>query len=285
MARATQQLTLTLLGTGTSTGVPLIGCDCAVCRSRNPKNKRLRAAAWLQVSAPARWSAKRGATAAGAAAPTSLLIDTSTDLRQQALRHKIRRVDAVLYTHPHADHIHGIDELRSYNFLQKTTIPLYGNTWTCGELRQKFGYIFNPGPVEGGGIPQLTLEQFDSAVQTLDVQGVPVTPISLRHGSQECIGYRIESVAYITDCSYIPPSSMERLNGLSVLVLDCLRLSKHGTHFNLEQALEVISQVRPKKTYLTHMGHDFDYGKWDRRLPKGVHLAYDGLKITQQLSA
>ena len=255
------KITLTILGCSTSTGVPLLHCKCSVCRSRNPKNHRLRASAWVQT---------RG---------KSLLIDTSTDLRQQSLRAKIPRIDAVLYTHSHADHIHGIDELRSFNYIQKDTIPLYGNEWTCQELKTKFGYIFNPGPVEGGGIPLLALNQFDSASEKLDIMGVPVVPVSLKHGSKECIGYRFESVAYVTDCSYIPPSSLDRLRGLSVLVLDCLRLEPHGTHFNLDQALETVSKLRPRKTILTHLGHDFDYVKWVKKLPKGVTLAYDGLKI------
>ena len=252
---------LTILGCGTSTGVPLIHCKCAVCRSRNPKNQRLRASAWIQI---------RG---------KSFLVDTSTDLRAQALRYKIPRIDAVFYTHPHADHIHGIDELRSYNFVQKAPIPLYGNAWLCEELRQKFRYIFRPAPVEGGGIPQLILNEFDPAAKELPVEGISVVPIPLQHGSKESVGYRFDSIAYITDCSYISTSSLDRLNGLSVLVLDCLRIKPHGTHFNLDQALEVISKVRPKQAYLTHMGHDFEYGKWAKKLPKGVALAYDGLKV------
>jgi phosphoribosyl 1,2-cyclic phosphate phosphodiesterase len=209
----------------------------------------------------------------------SFLIDTSTDLRQQALREKIGRVDFVIYTHPHSDHVQGIDELRSYNFLQNSSIPLYGNDWTCEELSERFPYIFKPQPVEGGGIPQLELHRIQTLESTLKIQGVPIQPISLKHGSKECVGYRIDSVAYVTDCSYIPPHSLERLKGLSVLVLDCLRLEPHGTHFNLDQALAVIEQVRPKKTFLTHLGHDFDYKTWSKRLPKTVSLAYDGLKI------
>lgn len=254
--------TLTLLGCGTSTGVPLIGCSCQVCRSHNPKNKRLRASAWLQTN------------------QKSILIDTSTDLRQQALREKIRSVDAVLYTHPHADHIHGIDELRSFNFLGNgKTIPVYGNEWTVRELKEKFSYIFKPRPVEGGGIPKLNLIQIQPTHEWINVQGLRIKPIPLQHGSQETVGYRFDTIAYITDCSYIPPLSLDRLKGLSVLVLDCLRLHPHGTHFHLDQALEVVSHLRPEKTYLTHLGHDFDYTKWVKKLPKGVTLAYDGLKV------
>lgn len=252
---------LTILGSGTSSGVPLISCTCKVCRSSNPRNKRLRAAAWFESQGK------------------SLLVDTSTDLRQQALRAKVKRVDAVLYTHPHADHIHGIDEMRSFNFAQKSAIPVYANAWTAEELRTRFGYIFRPGPVEGGGIPQLELRQFDPSQKAIDIEGLQVIPIPLKHGSKECIAYRIGSVAYVTDCSYIPDDSLDRLRGLSVLVLDCLRLAPHGTHFNLDQALEVVSQLRPKKTFLTHLSHDFDEKIWNRKLPRGVKLAYDGLKI------
>ncbi|OFZ54546.1 MAG: hypothetical protein A2428_13185 [Bdellovibrionales bacterium RIFOXYC1_FULL_54_43] len=254
-------MVFTILGCGTSTGVPLIHCHCSVCRSKNPKNRRLRASAWVQF---------RG---------KNFLIDTATDFREQALRARIPRIDAVLYTHPHADHIHGIDELRSFNYAQGTPIPLYGNDWTCEEFEQKFAYIFHPTTQEGGGIPQLTLNRFSTALPELAIQGTSVTPISLLHGSKESVGYRFDSIAYVTDCSYISAASLERMKDLDVLILDCLRIEAHGTHFNLEQALEIITQVRPGKTYLTHLGHDFDYAKWAKRLPKGVALAYDGLKI------
>ena len=252
---------LTILGCGTSTGVPVITCRCAVCRSRHPRNKRLRASVLFQT---------RG---------KNILVDTSVDLRQQALRQKIARIDGILFTHPHADHTHGIDEVRAFNFAQKSSIPALGNAWTCQELRHKFPYIFKPGPVEGGGIPQIDLEQFDAQKARLEIAGVPVVPISLHHGSKESVGYRIDSVAYITDCSYIDPQSLDRLVGLSVLVLDCLRIQPHGTHFNLDQALETVARLKPKKTFLTHLSHDFDYLKWNTKLPKGVSLAYDGLIV------
>ncbi len=257
---------LTVLGCGTSTGVPLIGCDCSVCRSKNPRNQRLRASAWVRT---------RG---------KSFLIDTSTDLRLQALRHKIRRVDAVLYTHPHSDHVLGIDEMRSYNYLQRSEISVYGNDWTCAELPTRFDYVFTPPKkIEGGGVPQLVMNRVDASRYSVEkpllIEGVPVVPIALQHGSKEVLAYRIDSIAYVTDTSYIPARSLEQLRGLSVLILDCLRLEPHGTHFNLDQALEVVSQVRPKKTYLTHLGHDFEYAKWSRKLPKGVFLAYDGLTV------
>ncbi len=254
---------LTILGCGTSTGVPLIHCKCRVCRSRNPKNKRLRCSAWIQT-------------------PTkSILIDTSPDFRQQAMRAKISRIDAVLYTHPHADHCHGIDELRSYNFVQKSRIPIFGNEWLCTELKSKFEYIFKQRPTyEGGGIPLLDLHLLDSQAPTIDVVDEKVIPISLRHGSKESIGYRFGSLAYVTDCSLIPQSSLDRLKGLSVLILDCLRLEPHATHFNLDQALQTAEILKPKKTFLTHLGHDFNYdAKTIKALPKGVFFAYDGLSV------
>lgn len=254
-------LKFTILGSGTSTGVPLIGCKCSVCRSKNPRNQRLRASAWVQ------WAGK------------NFLIDTSTDLRQQALRAKIPRVDAVLFTHPHADHIHGIDELRSFNFIQQAPIPVYGNAWTCSELREKFNYIFQTQVVEGGGIPRLQLNEIAPETQAIDINGFSVIPIPYSHGSKECLGYRFDSIAYIPDCSYIPSLSLERLKGLAVLILDCVRIKPHRTHFHLDQALETAARISPKKTYLTHLGHDFDYAKVSKKLPKGVALAYDDLTI------
>lgn len=258
---------LTILGSGTSTGVPIPTCPCKVCRSKNPKNHRLRCSAWLQYQGK------------------SLLIDTATDLRTQALRAKISRIDAVLYTHPHSDHTHGIDELRCYNFSQHADIPVYGNAWTCHDLIQRFSYIFHPeGPAEGGGIPRLTLHSFEpsaySIEKPLDILGVPIVPIPVPHGSKESVGYRIESVAYVTDCSYIPKESLDKMRELSVLVLDCVRLEPHRTHLNLDRALEIISEVKPKKAFLTHLGHEFEHSTWSEKLPKGVYLAYDGLKIS-----
>lgn len=257
---------LTILGCGTSTGVPLLFCDCAVCRSPDPKNHRLRTSAWLRADTP------RG--------PRSFLIDTSTDLRAQALVHRIPCIDAILFTHPHADHVSGIDEIRSFNFAQKQRIPAFGNAWTTDELRSRFPYIFLPAEKnEGGGIPQIDLHTFSGDVEKLEILGATFIPISVSHGSQECIGYRFGSVAYVTDCSYISESSLARMRNLDTLVLDCLRIAPHGTHFNLERALAVVEELKPRRTVLTHLSHDFDYDEWSKKLPPGTQLAYDGLVL------
>lgn len=257
--------TLTVLGCGTSTGVPLIGCICKVCSSTNPKNNRLRASAWLNFG------------------QTQILIDTSTDLRQQALREKIPRVDAVLYTHPHADHILGIDELRSFNFLQGTSIEIYGHDWTIQSLKQQFPYIFaGQAPKEGGGIPKLIPHLITEKDARVSVKGIEFQPLWLRHGSKSTLGYRVGKLAYLVDFNQVDSETMEKLHGLEVLVIDCLRIRSHDTHLNLNQALEMVSKISPKQVFLTHMGHDFEYEEWmeGEKLPKGVNLSFDGLKVS-----
>jgi phosphoribosyl 1,2-cyclic phosphate phosphodiesterase len=259
---------ITILGSGTSTGVPILTCKCAVCRSGNPKNKRLRTSAWIQSGGK------------------SILIDTGPDFRQQALRAKISRVDSVLYTHPHADHLNGLDDLRAYNFTQKEDMNVYGNAWLTQELHERFAYAFGGKP-EGGILPSLKAHTLETdatgGYKPIKLHGIPILPIALPHGSKETVGYRIgrddDGVAYVTDCSYIPTSSLEKLKGLDVLILDCVRLEPHKTHLHLSKSLEIVAELEPRKTFLTHLGHDFDYAKWSRKLPRGVAMAYDCLKI------
>jgi phosphoribosyl 1,2-cyclic phosphate phosphodiesterase len=251
---------ITFLGTGTSTGVPVIGCRCRVCTSTDPRNQRLRPSILLE------WN-DRG-----------ILVDSSSDFRQQALRHRIDRLDAVLYTHAHADHVMGLDDLRIYNFRQKADLPVYGSAGTLEHLRRTFWYAFTE-TQEGGGKPRLDLRP---VAGSFDLFGVRVDPVPLWHGELEVFGYRIGKFAYCTDCNRIPPASMQALDALDVLVLDALRPTPHPTHFSLPETLALLAQLRPKVAYLIHMGHDIEHLETEETLPPGIHLAYDGLVLEIQ---
>jgi len=249
---------LTFLGTGTSTGVPMIGCECSVCVSDDPMDTRLRSSAWILLG------------------ECSILIDTSTDLRTQALAAGMRRLDAVFFTHHHADHVHGIDELRSFNFIQKRPIPCYGNKESLERIRTMFAYIVDPGMADGGGKPDLSLIAINGPVKVGD--GL-VTPVPVMHGKIGVLGYRIKNTAYITDCSGIPPTSERLLTNLDTLVIGALGLKSHPTHFTIEQAIESIDRFKPKRAFLTHLNHSVGYKTASSGLPDGVELAWDGLRI------
>lgn len=249
---------VTILGSGTSTGVPAIGCRCPVCTSGDPKNRRSRASIFI----------RRG--------ETGLLIDTSTDLRLQAMTHGVDRVDAVLYTHAHADHVHGIDELRSFNWLQQGPIPCYGNRATIAQLKARFGYVFSNGAGPGYK-PQLIPHELDGA---REIGGVLVEPIDIVHGEDRIYGYRIGAMAYVTDCSAIPDASRARLRGLDLLIVSAIRYDAHPTHFTLAQALAAVEDLKPRRAVLTHLSHVFDYETVNRELPAGVELAYDGMVLS-----
>lgn len=247
------------LGTGTSTGVPSLCCDCEVCLSKDPRNKRLRSSILVREN------------------DHSILVDTSTDLRQQCLLYGIRKIDTVLYTHHHADHVHGIDELRSFNFFNKTKLPVYGNAQTLRHLNINFSYIFGQAEQIGGGIPQLIPTQLED--KTYNFGDIPVTPLDIQHGKLIINGFRFKDSAYITDCSGIPDTTREKLKGLKVLILNALGFKPHPTHFSLSQALEAAKDIHAERTILTHINHQFDHEKVSQNLPEGVELALDGMRI------
>jgi phosphoribosyl 1,2-cyclic phosphate phosphodiesterase len=257
----TEVRTFTFLGTGTSMGVPMIGCDCAVCQSPNPRNHRYRCAVLVRTS------------------QGNLLIDTPPELRLQLLRERIRAIHATLYTHYHADHLYGLDDLRPLSRTLGHPIPLYCTAEVEGKIRTAFGYAFGPeaDSLPAGLIPKLSFERIGT--EPFLVLGQLVTPIPLIHAHFDVLGFRIGDVAYCTDVSQVPRESWSRLEGLRVLVLDALRFKPHPAHFGLQQALDVIDQFRPERAYLTHMSHELEHETVNRMLPANVELAYDGLSF------
>ena len=251
---------VTFLGTGTSMGVPMIGCTCAVCTSTDPRDTRARPSILVRLAS--------GAT---------ILVDTSSDLRAQALRYKFTRVDAVLYTHSHADHILGLDELRRFNTLMKGPIPLFGDERTITDLKRIFSYAFRPVHEPGHEyVPQLVPFILDGP---LSVAGAEVRPVPVMHGTRPIYGFRFGGFAYLTDCCAIPEASWPLLEGLDVVVLDALRERPHASHFCLDQAVEAATRIGAGQTYFTHMAHDLGHAATCARLPARMALAYDGLRL------
>ncbi|HUR32275.1 MAG TPA: MBL fold metallo-hydrolase [Vicinamibacterales bacterium] len=261
---------VTLLGTGTSHGVPMIGCDCATCRSTDPRDRRSRPSIVIERTDPV------DGPPSFRQSVRSVLVDTSTDLRQQALTHNLRRVDAILFTHSHADHILGLDEVRRFNVIQKSAIPAYGDARTVADLRQTFSYIFNASTPQGGGLPKLTLS---TVAGPFTLGGLEIQPVPLLHGARPILGYRFGSFAYLTDCNVIPDGSWPLLQGVRTLVLDALREKPHPTHFNVTQAIDAARRIGADRTYFTHVCHDLGYVETCARLPDGIELAYDGQVI------
>lgn len=256
-----------MLGTGTSHGVPMIGCDCSICRSTDPRDKRSRPSILIERTDP---------DDSGSALRESvrhILVDTSTDLRQQALTHDMRRVDAILFTHSHADHVLGLDEVRRFNVIQHSAIPAYGDERTLADIRQSFAYMFNGAPPPGGGIPKVDLR---TVMGPFSLGGVEILPVPVLHGRRPILGFRMGSFAYLTDCSAIPDPSWPLLEGVRTLVLDALRYKPHPTHFSVDEAIEAAARIGADRTYFTHICHDLGHAETCAHLPPGVELAYDG---------
>jgi phosphoribosyl 1,2-cyclic phosphate phosphodiesterase len=253
--------TLTFLGTGTSVGVPMIGCECDVCTSPDPRNHRFRSSVLLQVP------------------QGNLLIDTTPEVRLQLLRAKVKLVHAVLYTHEHADHIYGLDDMRPIPRLLGGPVPLYCTPHVERKLRQSFSYAFSPESevLPMGFLPKLEFRTIGE--EPFTVLEERVTPIPLEHAHFNVLGFRVRDLAYCTDVSRIPKESMRRLEGLDVLILDSLRLRPHPGHFCLDQAIEMVELLQPARAYLTHISHDIEHEAISRTLPPNVSLAYDGLTI------
>jgi phosphoribosyl 1,2-cyclic phosphate phosphodiesterase len=255
---------LTFLGTGTSHGVPVIGCDCDVCRSTDPKNKRTRCSALVESDGH------------------RILIDTSPELRLQVIREGIDRIDAVVYTHAHVDHLFGLDDCRRFNEITGLPLPVYGSASTLDIVRRVFDYAFMPGVQVGGGLPVLELHEISGPFQAA---GIEITPVPIRHGRLHILGFRIGDLAYLTDCSSIPDDSIPLLEGLDLLVLGVLRPHPHPTHLSLSEGLDVVGKLRPKRALFTHISHRLDHNETNRLLPTGVELAYDGMRVTMGIHA
>ena len=256
--------TVVVLGSGTSHGVPMIGCDCATCRSTDPRDTRSRASILIRV-----------------ADGPSILVDTTPDLRTQALANDVRRVDAILYTHSHADHVMGLDDVRRFNALQRESIPCYGDARTLADVRRIFAYAFDEQTPKGGGLPRIVLYAIGGE---FSLGAATIQPIPLLHGSRPILGFRFGSFAYLTDCSSIPDSSWPLLSGVRTIILDALRERPHPTHLSISEALAVVERMGPAHAYFTHMCHDLPHAATCARLPRGVELAYDGLSFAIDLA-
>lgn len=250
---------ITFLGTGTSQGIPVITCNCDVCSSRDKKDNRLRTSVLIETK------------------NTNIVIDTGPDFRQQMLREKVKKLDAVLFTHEHKDHISGLDDIRSYNYVQQKPMDVYGQQRVLEALKQEFAYVFSE--LKYPGIPQVILHEINTNIFT--VNDVPVLPVPVMHLKLPILGFRIGNFGYITDANYISEESKKLLSGLDVLVINALRIKKHISHFNLQEALAIAGELKPKKTFLTHISHHL--GKQEdilKMVPTGVEPAYDGLRIS-----
>jgi phosphoribosyl 1,2-cyclic phosphate phosphodiesterase len=251
---------VTVLGSGTSHGVPMIGCTCAVCTSSDPRDRRTRPSIYVDVEDGPK-----------------ILVDTSTDLRQQALVNGLTRVDAILFTHSHADHVMGLDDSRRFSQMRQRSIPCYADALTVASLKKTFYYVFDPQTDKGGGLPQIDLHTIDGP---FSIGAVGIQPIPLMHGARPIIGFRFGDFAYLTDTNHIPDAAWPLLAGVKTVILDALRHRPHPTHFTVAEAIAAAGRMQPQRTYLTHICHDLPHVATNEALPAGVELAYDGLQVT-----
>lgn len=250
---------VTFLGTGTSQGVPFIGCPCPVCNSADLRDGRLRSAVWIETP------------------EASIVIDSGPDFRYQMLRARVHKLDAIVFTHGHKDHIAGLDDIRPYNYFEKKAVAVYATTETQETLRREFQYIFSE--VSYPGIPQIDLHTITPA-ESFSINGVHITPIRVKHYHMEVLGFRVGDFTYITDANYIAPAEMEKVKGSRTLVLNALRHEPHISHYTLEQAIEVGRHSGVPNVYFTHISHQLGlHTDVEQTLPEGMHLAYDGLTL------
>ncbi|PWD98334.1 MBL fold metallo-hydrolase [Marinilabilia rubra] len=251
---------VTLLGTGTSMGVPMIACDCKVCKSKDPRDKRLRSSVKIEMGNHV------------------IVVDAGPDFRQQMLASQTKKLDAILFTHEHKDHTAGLDDVRAFNWINRQAVNLYGEEPTLNALKNEFSYAFKAMDEKYPGAPELVLNKIER--RPFPLFGEEILPIRVYHHKMPVLGFRIRNFSYITDASYIPDESIEKLKGSKVLVINGLRIKNHISHFNLEQALVMIEQINPEKAYITHMSHNIGlHAETSEKLPPNVFLGQDGLEI------
>jgi phosphoribosyl 1,2-cyclic phosphate phosphodiesterase len=260
--RAQLRMKITFLGTGTSAGIPLIGCACPVCTSNDPRNRRLRTSLYVQAGG------------------THIVIDTPPDFREQALRFKLPRVDAVLFTHTHADHVFGLDDIRRFNTIQNGAIPAYASADSLADLTRIFDYVLKNDHPPGTYRPELVFTEIKGHFQVGPMRG---TPLNVVHGGETTLGFRIEAggrtLGYVPDCHEMPDATLKALAGVDVMVLDALRYRPHPTHLTVDQSVAILQRIAAPRSYLIHMCHDVDHADAQRRLPAGMFMSYDGLTL------